>query len=404
MRPENKWNTRPPKDKRKRKPKPKINIIRERLQATTRSQSRELACKGTEPIEFIFATDRPSPAVDDGVTPDAETSQNDPKMRNATVGDCALTRESSGIPAESTDKGDSWQQEGPMEALRRAIQSSPARNMNMDVRKMQFSEENLTPKPVRRALFTSKDGTAMKTLGNAFLNGLQRSPRANPRSKGALPGKENDPPVANENDGLDGLFETPDEAKQVVDFPASPTPKRRSSRREQGALSPSRALGLSPRATRINQLAKSSSPSPKKNQSIPGFEGLNLNFNIFDSELDLGNQYDTNLFSPPMLQATDDFTEWFQTDGTSMSGVPKGEGSEQRRPNTSASVATTIKDLTSPAFTQGDIDTDDKLRALLGEVVNQPSGTTGNSSLFNNQEIDAQLADLWSSNKPDNEA
>lgn len=397
MRPENKWNSRPPKDKRKRKPKPKVKVIRERLQTTTRSQTRQLACKGTEPMEYTSVSDGPSPAGHDGVSPDAETSQNNQKMSNTVAGDSAQARENNAVSAEQTNKVDSWQQEDPIAALKRAIQSSPARNMNMDVNHMQFSEERLTPKPVRRALFTSKDGTAMKTLGNAFLNGMQRSPRANPRSKSALPGKENNPPAANENDGLGGTFAAANETDQAADLPVSPTPKRTSPCGERAPLSPSRTLGLSPRASRIDQLAKCFSPSPKKNQGIPEFDGLNLNFNIFDSELDLGNQYDSNLFSPSMLQATDDFAEWLQTEGAPMSDVPDGEESEQRRPNTSASGATTLKDLTSPAFTQRDVDTDEeKFRALLREAVGQPSGTTGNSDLFNNHEVDPQLAGFWS--------
>lgn len=112
-----------------------------------------------------------------------------------------------------------------MEALRRAIQSSPARNMEKrDAPAM--DESTLTPKPVRRNLFpNSQNEGPLKALGESVVNSPRRSPRIASHLDKRSQDKENFCPDA--QDDLDCLFEGPG---FDFDLPASPTPKRRNPR------------------------------------------------------------------------------------------------------------------------------------------------------------------------------
>lgn len=396
MRPENKWH-KPPQNKRKKK-KPTAKQGRKRNGTTTRSQTRLLACKETDAAELSSVPDAPFTAGADEVSPKEEKTKDKKKTAKPKTKNARAPRKRANTTEPTTVKEYLWQQENPGEALQRAIQSSPARNM--EVRHMQFSETNLTPKPVRRALFTSKDGPgpAMKTLSDAFINGMKRSPRAGSKNKSAVSEKENKPPTL--GDGLDELFETAG-AKQAENIPVSPTPKRRSPRianRYQNAISPSRVLQLSPRASRINDITRASRPPSASSQK--GFNARSLasieplDFNIFDSELDMGNHDDSNLFSPSKFPADDSWVDWFQTDHLSASASPDEETFDQKRPNTSASLATTIKDLTSPAFAQGDVEVDNEnFHSLLGES----SRVAYDADIFTSRNLaDQQLMDLWS--------
>ncbi|KAE8144947.1 hypothetical protein BDV25DRAFT_165698 [Aspergillus avenaceus] len=222
MRPENKWN-KSTNGKRKRPPRNrKCGGPLSANGASTRSQSKTDLSKvdGSSPI----ASDTSSPAADDGTTP-RDNNGNEQENDNENQEPSAKRRRANSVePRRSSDiAGGRWQEDNAPKALRRAIQSSPARNL--EHRSSAATGENgLSPKSVRRVLFPNSqaEGGPLKALNDSSLNSPRRSPRVASRESGNRSGgKENN------TSELDCLFESP---TFELDLPTSPTPRRRNPR------------------------------------------------------------------------------------------------------------------------------------------------------------------------------
>lgn len=220
MRPEHKWNkaNNTSSSKRKRPSRRTGPLSNNPAAARSRSKPNSTRPPGSSPV----GTDTSSPAGDEGPTPQAENDKDD----NDGAESPSKTRANSLEPRKTSDTSEGrWKEQDPMEALRRAIQSSPARNL--EKRDVPAADENtVTPKPVRRNLFpTSHNEGPLKALGDSVMNSPRRSPRIASNSEKRPRDKENLGPSA-ESD-LDCLFEGPG---FEFDLPTSPTPKRRNTR------------------------------------------------------------------------------------------------------------------------------------------------------------------------------
>lgn len=270
MRPENKWNKQPAKDKRKRSSRARKGPLTGGTTTSTRSRSKSQmnSAPGSSPAH----TDTSSPAGDNGsqAGDDRATPAVENDNENEEANDCVemdppnkRIRASSAEPTSNTLPS-RWDENAAVEALKRAIKSSPARNLDAHVSKSH--DVNLTPKPVRRALFphSNHDGP-LKTLGESLLNSPRRSPRVASRgSEKTVADKENTPAATNRN--LDDLFESPSFG---FNFRNTPTPKRRTPRSSERRLSlpfcsPSAnktkhsTIGPSPNTPRSRQMRSSS--------------------------------------------------------------------------------------------------------------------------------------------------
>ncbi|PLB44358.1 hypothetical protein P170DRAFT_430258 [Aspergillus steynii IBT 23096] len=243
MRPENKWN-KSSNNKRKRPPRNrKTGGPLSTNDTATRNRKPESAkVDGSSP----GASDASSPN-EDPATPRAEnggskkSGGNDENAQenndDADELPSKRRRATSLEPRKSSDtSGNRWQEQNAVDALRRAIQSSPARNLEHRS-SAALGEKTLTPKPVRRVLFpnSQNEGGPLKALGESVLNSPRRSPRIASRESDKRPqDKENGGSSSNTAD-LDGLFESP---SFDFDLPTSPTPRRRNPR--AGVLSEKR--------------------------------------------------------------------------------------------------------------------------------------------------------------------
>ncbi|TQB75336.1 hypothetical protein MPDQ_003313 [Monascus purpureus] len=228
MRPENRWNKQPPRGKRQRGArKGPLN------NAATRSRSNAQSSKPA--ASSPGQSDASSPAVEDGATPqgDNENNENDDHENDEGTQEpqSKRRRANSVEPRKSTDTVENrWLGQDAIEALQRAIQSSPARNMKSQSVLLtdEKNNENLTPKPVRRALFpTAHNDGKLKVPDDSLKNSPRRSPRIASREsdKPGPQDKENHVPAT--YDGLDDLFENPE---FEFELPSSPTPRRRNVR------------------------------------------------------------------------------------------------------------------------------------------------------------------------------
>ncbi|OJD23941.1 hypothetical protein ACJ73_04701 [Blastomyces percursus] len=351
MRPENKWNKQPPKDKGKRptrRTKPPAST------STRSSRSKALASKriGSSPGPMEAS----SPAGEDATTPadtgNDTTAANDedapPPSRSVS------RRANSEEPPRSADKRENrWREEDAMKALHRAIQSSPARNM--ENRTLPFIEANLTPKPIRRSLFpASKDDDTMKTLSDASINVVRRSPRVASKQSNLTPSREGG--TARLDDGPDNLFVCSDAENDPLPFPGSPTPRQKNrgvmltptklnipssnsgssmdgSTKRGTNSSPSRLTaedlerasrersGLTPCAYRISNLLKdgATQSSLQNSPRLRSFEFIGgLVLDIFDSDEDSIAQADSFYpFIPPHYETDSNWADWAA--GTSIS-------------------------------------------------------------------------------------
>ncbi|PLN76681.1 hypothetical protein BDW42DRAFT_178207 [Aspergillus taichungensis] len=195
MRPEHKWN-KGVANKKKRPSRSRKGGPLSINGTATRSRSRaESKVDGSSP----GASDTSSPAADDGTTPADHDHQHDHQTGRENDDDVQdppskKRRANSAEPSRSSEKS-RWENEDPMEALRRAIQSSPARNM---------------------------ENRKSAAAGEAILNSPRRSPRIATRGSDKGEDKEN------ASGDLDNLFEG--SPSFDCDLPASPTPKRRQPR------------------------------------------------------------------------------------------------------------------------------------------------------------------------------
>lgn len=218
MRPEHKWNKANNANNSKRKRLSRRTGPLSNNPSATRSRSKTHSTK--PPGSSPGGTDASSPTGEEGPSPHADNDKDDQespsKKRRANSLEPQRTSE---IPEGR------WKGQDPMEALRRAIQSSPARNLGR--RDAPAADENsLTPKPVRRNLFpTSHNEGPLKALGDSTMNSPRRSPRIASHSDKRSQEKENLGPSAQSD--LDCLFEGPG---FDFDLSTSPTPKRRNPR------------------------------------------------------------------------------------------------------------------------------------------------------------------------------
>ncbi|RDW63060.1 putative GATA transcription factor (Ams2) [Aspergillus mulundensis] len=230
MRPENKWNKASSSyEKRKR-------TRRTRKDGGPLSTAKGPGGRGaSEPSKPDASSpgvsDASTPAADDDATPGADSDANksgdmaEQKNDDSQQPAAKRRRANSMEPRKSSDKaGSRWQEGDAREALRRAIQSSPAKNLAGGSASAP-GERNLPPKPVRRVLFpnSQNEGGPLKALGESVLNSPKRSSRVPVQEANKAPGeKENQ--TAND---LDRLFESPSFEFELC---ASPTPKRRNQR------------------------------------------------------------------------------------------------------------------------------------------------------------------------------
>ncbi|GLA05939.1 hypothetical protein AnigIFM60653_006460 [Aspergillus niger] len=236
MRPENKWNNKSGNNKRKRPPRNRKGGGP--LSGNPPSARNRVRAEAGKPdASSPGVSDASSPPVDDGTTPRGDNENenennenNDNEPSNVQDNDdvqelpAKRRRANSLEPRKSTDTaGSRWHENDPVEALRAAIQSSPARNL--EHRNASAAGENaLTPKSVRRVLFPNShnEGGPLRALGDSTLNSPRRSPRVTGGSDKRSDDKENQAST-----DLNGLFESPE---FDFDLPTSPTPRRRNPR------------------------------------------------------------------------------------------------------------------------------------------------------------------------------
>ncbi|RHZ66534.1 putative GATA transcription factor (Ams2) [Aspergillus thermomutatus] len=226
MRPENRWN-KPASGKKKRMPRNRKGggpLSDNGTFAKIHPKPQSSKPAGSSP----GASDASSPAEDGTPRADNGNENENDRDDDDDVHEVPSKRRraNSAEPRRSSDTAEKrWQEQAATEALRRAIQSSPARNLEKRPGSA-VDENSLTPKPVRRALFhnAQNEGGALKPLGGSALNSPRRSPRVNCRGAGQKPqDKEN----AAIDKALEGLFESPSFG---YDLPTSPTPRRRNQR------------------------------------------------------------------------------------------------------------------------------------------------------------------------------
>lgn len=230
MRPENKWNKQPAEKtdvKKKRSSRNRKQSGGPLSKPSTRARSRAIPSSTAAPSPA--PTEASSIQADEGTTPHVEHDQDQDQDEDPEDYPNKKRRANSAEPPRSSESAKSrWEDQDAIEALRRAIQSSPARNMETRAVRVPEDTTNLTPKPVRRTLFpgAQNDGP-LKEFDPSFVNNC--SPRRSPRfaSRGDKPPQEKENQVPNPHDDLDGLFESP---SMDFDLPASPTPRRRNPR------------------------------------------------------------------------------------------------------------------------------------------------------------------------------
>ncbi|KAK2875652.1 hypothetical protein FQN49_001531 [Arthroderma sp. PD_2] len=391
MRPEHKWHKGGPKDKQKRK----SNRVKP---LETRSRRKARNARGTE--SSPGPSDASSPDGDEGATTQAENDtqpENDAESSKGSSNQNDKRRASSAEPPKSAEKHDRWRDEDPFEALRRAIQSSPARNL--DSSKPPFSETQLTPKPVRRALFSSnKEGESMKTLTDALINGLRRSPRSTPKQPSGPVDRENIPRTP--GDGLDHLFKDADE-ENLLDFPGSPTPNRRNrSTRSKNIYEASTHTSPSQQTARVlAQGSKDDSCRPTSMSISPNSKGLdamdNMVLNFLASDMDPFAQSDSffNL-DAPKTPNSDHWANWDPNDCLPQ----EGSASRQRQKDVTSTPGSKDKSKTgdypqTPRRARS-VPAISPFKSFLDSEINDISALP-ESDIFESASLDPQLMNMW---------
>lgn len=227
MRPENKWN-------KHKDPVKKRRARNSKKGGPLSTDGGRAGCNRSGSSK----PDASSPGVSDASTPVAEenatpcpdtdagnkTGKDEQENNEDTQEPPAKRRRANSVePRKSSDVPENrWQDDNAIEALRRAIQSSPARNL-ASRNDTAPGENDLTPKPVRRALFpnSQNEGGPLKALGPSVLNSPKRSSRV---SNSQEPNKASGDQENQAGTSLDQLFESP---SFEFDPSASPTPNRR---------------------------------------------------------------------------------------------------------------------------------------------------------------------------------
>ena len=306
MRPESRWNknAKDPKDKRKRPSRP-------------RSQ-RKAAQKKRDDDSGKSDAPASSPEGSNG-TPASEQDgeENDPQDRRQSNGEDDREPElppmPSGYRATSAEPSSRLKTLGSyqVDAIVRRVQSSPIRH--------EVAEDlNLTPKPLRRLLFSPDQGKA-KALSEASGNIVRRSPRLNKsvdmfgNAKTPTTDKENVGTNQTNDDGLDHLFDNGE--NDELPHPQTPTPTRRSDRllfktpndRQTPSKTPQKTprIAFSPSAQRLLQTLKTPKGLPTNHPIATallgdrpaGEEMTPFTFQIHQILSDTGNNFGSPLNS-----------------------------------------------------------------------------------------------------------
>lgn len=245
MRPPEKWNKGPkdPKERRKRKPRPRSERAAAR-KTNGADNSRGDASTPTSDASTPQDTATEAPGPDEGENDDREGQITRPP-------DGAFEPELPPMPRRATSAEPTAESigNGPRAGLssrssQRAIQSSPARHHGSEAEPI---EVDLTPKPLRRQLFSPQNPTSAQSAATArssdssrplasLPNFVRRSPRLHKATEvlgldGHMSGpnnKENVTPGRGLDDGLNDLFDDGGDGIQLQ--PLTPTPTRRSDR------------------------------------------------------------------------------------------------------------------------------------------------------------------------------
>lgn len=273
MRPEEKWNRGPkdPKEKRKRRYRPRG----ERASARNTNNTNSARSEAGTPT-----SDTSTPQ--DTATEAADRAEGDNEDREGNISGQAAAVDEPELPpmprraisAEPTVQNTTAGLGAALLSTKphRAVRSSPIRPHGSDVEPIEI---DVTPKPLRRQLFSPQNLGSAKSAATAsstessrplasLPNFVRRSPRINKTkevfeiagmSVGILlapENKENRTPARELIDGLDDLFDDPEDDVQLP--PMTPTPTRRSDRLifKTPSKTPTRTAGamLSPNVQR----------------------------------------------------------------------------------------------------------------------------------------------------------
>ncbi|OXV10078.1 hypothetical protein Egran_02159 [Elaphomyces granulatus] len=210
MRPENMWTKPAPSTEKKKR---SSRSRKDRPKNRNRPQTNRAAESSPGP------TDASSPAGEDNDTPRVENDNDNEDLQDPP----SKRRRANSVEPQRTIRAMQahWEEQDAIEALKRAIQSSPARNQG--VLNISMNENSLTPKRVRRTSCPSSHDRLLKPASDSLMNSPRRSPRVASRSsEKTTQDKENHPPV--NRDSLEELFDS-----SAFEFgpPTTPTPKQR---------------------------------------------------------------------------------------------------------------------------------------------------------------------------------
>lgn len=400
MRPEHVWNKPPPRDKKRTRKSKRSKPL------TTRSQQKAAGIKQSAS----------SPPASDVSSPDEVADVETKSGDGSEPAPSANKRANSAEPPKSATKHGGLSEIDAIEALKRAIQSSPARNITT---RPSFLEANLTPKPVCRTLFPPSKGDkgdgAMKTLSDAFINGLRRSPRSASMKSSRGTGIENTPKLSID-DGLNALFEDDDETHDMQ-FPGSPSPKHKARPqrilekkamenksipvREDAGSHQSASPRSRPDTSNDSRDDGSQSPCPQNSPSknYPNVDRLMLD--MLASEADSIVQSGVPYRFSPSKSRVDDWEDWNQSAYLTQneSESPKKQERSPDTQNSNGGKAITKRDGdkenstndSAPTHSQFQVFLDSDFHENLNDVSIPPE-----SDIFDPSLVDPQLLDMWS--------
>ena len=245
MRPPEKWNKGPkdPKEKRKRRARPRSERAAARKTSgsnNSRGDASTPASDASTPQDTATEAAGPEEGENDdregrinGQNDGADEPELPPMPKRATSAEPVAEGTRADLTADVSNQTD-----------QRAIQSSPARHHGSETEPIEL---DLTPKPLRRQLFSPQNPNSAKSAATAsssdsskplasLPNFVRRSPRLNKTKEvfgleghiDVTSNKENVTPGRGLDDGLNDLFDDGEGGIQLP--PMTPTPTRRSDR------------------------------------------------------------------------------------------------------------------------------------------------------------------------------
>lgn len=243
MRPEEKWNKANPPQQgprrtraSKKKNAQKASTAAAAAAAEPKSRDNANMQSSSDKVTVVglsspSGSDSSSPPVDDNASPGMDSQSNNKvkdggdqettaakNQKRQGQGSAGNRRENQGpFTSEATENGSLDQ--GTIETLQRAIQSSPARSMKMLRMALEAKDEesgstkSLTPKPVRRALFP--------TSGN------KNSPAVSSREASGPSSAENEKRSKGSSSSCDKENQAPPEGSRLEAISITSTPRRK---------------------------------------------------------------------------------------------------------------------------------------------------------------------------------